>query len=237
MNYTFKILLHQFKTQVTKSQIKSWITVLDTTQSTANAIKLQTVNIVGTSQNKNYIWPNYNTLTKCCNPKTIFMHGLNQSRWEKLWGNKHVWFTVSVTYFAAYLYSVGMKNRNLHQLVMTNSRVVYCIPRAKLTWLPELMQINMGKKWRLMDQDGRNFTEQGKNSWQWVKHAQLYPDPLQALKWRTHLSSGFSEEGPLICASAVHHCHCGLYEYKMTHGYMCLRNMILLIAIKKKNYT
>ena len=38
-NHTIKILLHPFKTQVTKSEskLKSWVTDLDTTQSTANA--------------------------------------------------------------------------------------------------------------------------------------------------------------------------------------------------------
>ena len=39
-NHTFKLLSHQFKTQVTKSKGKSWITVLDTTQSTANTTQL-----------------------------------------------------------------------------------------------------------------------------------------------------------------------------------------------------
>ena len=35
-NHTFKPLSHQFKTSVTQSKVKSWITALDTTQSTAN---------------------------------------------------------------------------------------------------------------------------------------------------------------------------------------------------------
>ena len=34
MNYTFKLLLHCFKTQVTRPQVQSWITLLDTRQST-----------------------------------------------------------------------------------------------------------------------------------------------------------------------------------------------------------
>ena len=40
----FKILSHQFQTQVTKSQVKRGTTGLDTTQSTAKANKLKPVN-------------------------------------------------------------------------------------------------------------------------------------------------------------------------------------------------
>ena len=50
-NHTFKRRSHQFKTQVTKSKAKSWITVLDTTPSTANTTQSH-LNI--------YIRPNYN---------------------------------------------------------------------------------------------------------------------------------------------------------------------------------
>jgi len=56
--------VHNSSTQVTKSHVKSWITVLDTMQSTATAIKSKTVNIAGTSQ--------YLHLTQPCNP-----HGPN----------------------------------------------------------------------------------------------------------------------------------------------------------------
>ena len=38
MNHSFQIL-HQFTTQVTKSQVKSWLILLDTIQSTANTTK------------------------------------------------------------------------------------------------------------------------------------------------------------------------------------------------------
>ena len=41
---TFKIILHQLKTRVTKLQVQSLITVLDTTQSKANINKAKTVN-------------------------------------------------------------------------------------------------------------------------------------------------------------------------------------------------
>ena len=43
MNYTFKICLHQFNRQVTKLQVESWITVLDTTQSTTTTTRSQMV--------------------------------------------------------------------------------------------------------------------------------------------------------------------------------------------------
>ena len=39
MNQTFKICLYQFKTQVAKSGVNSWMTVLDTTQLTASTSK------------------------------------------------------------------------------------------------------------------------------------------------------------------------------------------------------
>ena len=43
MNYTFKFCLHQFNRQMTKLQVESWITVLDTTQSTATTTGSQMV--------------------------------------------------------------------------------------------------------------------------------------------------------------------------------------------------
>ena len=38
-NHTFQIIFHQLKIQVTKTPIKIWTTVLDTTQSTAITIR------------------------------------------------------------------------------------------------------------------------------------------------------------------------------------------------------
>ena len=56
------LILHQLNTQVNKKQAKSWVTVLDATESTAMAIKSKTVNIANTFPyhiSPNYSWGDY----------------------------------------------------------------------------------------------------------------------------------------------------------------------------------
>ena len=42
---------------------------------------------------------------------------------------------------------------------------------------------------------------QGRNSWQWAKHAWLYSDLLQVLEGGTFVRSRFSTEGTYVSAS------------------------------------
>ena len=64
------------------------------------------------------------------------------------------------------------------------------------TYTKQKMKVNGPGTWRL---------GQGRNSWQWAKHAWLYSDPMKALKGE-HLSAlGSQQRGFLISASSVPH--------------------------------
>ena len=67
----------------------------------------------------------------------------------------------------------------------------------------EKIRRGFGKKYRWIDQKGRN--KQGRNAWQWVYHVWLYTDLLQAIKGEC-LSSVFSPDGTLISASTAPQC-------------------------------
>ena len=57
-----------------------------------------------------------------------------------------------------------------------------------------------------MNRPGRRKLGQGRNSWQWAKHAWLYSDLPQALEGKISSALGSQQKGTLISVFTVPHC-------------------------------